>query len=85
MQFEVATHRMAAEFSAPISLEPLPYTVARAVDPADAELLAKQASVEVFTRTDGVTLAVFSTKWRLENIERDLPSVRLSSLVAAGD
>lgn len=85
MQFEVATHRMASEFSAPISLEPLPYTVARAVDPADAELLAKQASVEVFTRTDGVTLAVFSTKWRLENIQRDLPSVRLRSLVAAGD
>ena len=74
MQFEVASHRMASEFSAPIQLEPLPYTVARAADPADVEVLAKQASVEVFTRTDGVLLAVFSTKWRLENVQRDNPA-----------
>ena len=33
MQFEVATHRMATELSAPIALEPLPYQVARIVDP----------------------------------------------------
>ncbi|MEV3900757.1 peptide chain release factor 3 [Mycobacterium sp. NPDC050551] len=85
MQFEVATHRMAAEFAAPISLEPLPYTVARAADPADVELLQKQASVEVFTRTDGVILAVFSTPWRLQSVERDNPGLQLRSLVAAGD
>ncbi|MCB0949362.1 MAG: GTP-binding protein, partial [Mycobacterium sp.] len=85
MQFEVASHRMASEFTAPIELEPLPYTVARATDPADAEFLQKQASVEVFTRTDGVILAVFSTKWRLENVQRDNPDVQLRSLVAAGD
>ena len=75
---------MTAEFSAPISLEPLPYTVARICDPEDAELLAKLASVEVFTRTDGVMLAVFSTKWRLENVIRENPDVKLRSLVAAG-
>lgn len=85
MQFEVATHRMASEFAAPISLEPLPYTVARAADPADVELLQKQASVEVFTRTDGVILAVFSTPWRLQSVERDNPTLQLRSLVAAGD
>jgi peptide chain release factor 3 len=85
MQFEVATHRMASEFAAPISLEPLPYTVARAADPADVELLQKQASVEVFTRTDGVILAVFSTPWRLQSVERDNPALQLRSLVAAGD
>jgi peptide chain release factor 3 len=76
---------MAGEFSAPISLEPLPYTVARAADPADVEVLQKQASVEVFTRTDGVILAVFSTKWRLENVVRDNPGLHLRSLVAAGE
>lgn len=36
MQFEVASHRMAGEFSSPIALEPLPYTVARAIHPEDA-------------------------------------------------
>ena len=38
----------------------------------------------VFTRTDGVMLAVFSTKWRLENVVRENPDVKLRSLVAAG-
>ncbi len=86
MQFEVASHRMAAELSAPIQLEPLPYQVARAVvDPADVEFLQRQPSCEVFTRTDGVILAVFSTKWRLEGFQRDNPKVHLESLVAAGD
>lgn len=85
MQFEVATHRMATELSAPIALEFLPYTVARGVDAAGAEVLKNQPSVEVFTRTDGVLLALFSTKWRLEGFQRDNPDVNLWSLVAAGD
>ncbi len=85
MQFEVATHRMAAELSAPIQLESLPYTVARAVDPKDADFVSKQPSVEVLTRTDGVMLAIFSTKWRLEGFQRDNPNVQLHSLVAAAD
>jgi len=43
MQFEVATHRMATELSAPISLESLPYQVARVVDPADTEFMGRRA------------------------------------------
>jgi peptide chain release factor 3 len=85
MQFEVATHRMATEFSAPVSLERLPYTIARAVHPEDAPIVDRQASMEVLTRTDGVMLALFATKWRLKGFQEDNPGVRLSSLVAAGD
>ena len=85
MQFEVATHRMATELSAPISLESLPYQVARIVDPADAEFMDKQVSAEVLTRTDGVMLVLFSTPWRLEGFQRDNPDVKLGSLVAAAD
>ncbi|MGV0646346.1 peptide chain release factor 3 [Mycolicibacterium sp. XJ2546] len=84
MQFEVASHRMATELSAPISLESLPYQVARVVDPADADFMAKQVSAEVLTRTDGVMLVLFSTPWRLEGFQRDNPDVQLGSLVAAG-
>ncbi|UXA17716.1 peptide chain release factor 3 [Mycobacterium sp. SMC-4] len=84
MQFEVASHRMAGEFSAPITLEPLPYTVARLCGPDDVELLARLPSVEVFTRTDGALLAVFATKWRLETVQRDNPDLMLRELVAAG-
>ena len=83
MQFEVASHRMAAELSAPISLEPLPYQVARVVDPADADFVGRQVSAEVLTRTDGVQLALFSTPWRLQGFQRDNPDVKLSALVAA--
>ncbi|MDY6996427.1 MAG: peptide chain release factor 3 [Actinomycetota bacterium] len=83
MQFEVATHRMATELSAPISLESLPYQVARIVDPQDAEFMSKQVSAEVLTRTDGVLLVLFSTPWRLEGFQRDNPDITLRSLVAA--
>ena len=85
MQFEVATHRMAAEFNSPIALESLPYTIARAVDPADAPFVGKQVSMEALTRTDGVMLALFTTKWRLQGFQEDYPDVRLHSLVAAGE
>jgi peptide chain release factor 3 len=83
MQFEVAVHRMATEFSAPISLESLPYEIARIVDTADAEFMDKQVSAEVLTRSDGVMLVLFSTKWRLEGFQLDNPNVRLGTLVAA--
>jgi peptide chain release factor 3 len=85
MQFEVASHRMATEFNSPISLEFLPYTVARAIDPEDAPSVQKQSSMEVLTRSDGVMLALFTTKWRLQGFQEENPTVRLSSLVAAGD
>ena len=85
MQFEVAEHRMAAEFGAKITLERLPYTVARAIEPEDVALVAKQVSMEVLTRSDGVMLALFTTKWRMQGFCEDNPKVRLSSLVAAGE
>ncbi len=83
MQFEVAAHRMETEIGAAITLESLPYQVARIVDPEDAEFMSKQVSSEVLTRSDGVLLVLFSTKWRLEGFQRDNPSVKLRSLVAA--
>lgn len=83
MQFEVAAHRMAAELSAPISLENLPYQVARVVRPEDADFVNRQVSCEVLTRSDGVMLVLFSTPWRLEGFQRDNPDIKLGSLVAA--
>ncbi len=85
MQFEVAAHRMATEIGAAITMESLPYQVARVVDPEDAEFMNKQVSCEVLTRSDGVLLVLFSTPWRLEGFQRDNPSVKLRSLVAAAE
>ncbi|BBZ03874.1 peptide chain release factor 3 [Mycolicibacterium chitae] len=85
MQFEVAAHRMATEIGAPIALEPLPYQVARIVEPEDAEFMNKQVSAEVMTRSDGVLLVLFSTPWRLQGFQRDNPEIKLRSLVAAAE
>ena len=85
MQFEVTSHRMATEFNCPITLEPLPYTVARAIDPQDAALVDRQVSMEILTRSDGVMLALFTTKWRMKGFAEEHPDVTLHSLVAAGE
>jgi peptide chain release factor 3 len=85
MQFDVAVHRLENEFGAPVELSPTTYSVARAIGPEDAEFAGKQVSMEVLTRTDGVMLALFTTKWRLQGFCEDNPTVRLRELVAAGD
>lgn len=85
MQFEVASHRMDGELSAPIRLEHLSYTVARRTRPEDAQFLQAQRGVEVLTRTDGALLALFSDKWWMETILRNNPDLVLEPLIAAAD
>jgi peptide chain release factor 3 len=83
MQFEVAQHRMAGEFSAPVSLDFLPYQLARLTDRDTAKALTGQSGVEVLERGDGALLAVFADKWRLSRVQRDFPDAYLEPLVAA--
>ncbi|MEY8018348.1 peptide chain release factor 3 [Mycobacterium servetii] len=85
MQFEVASHRMGGELSAPIQLEHLSYTVARRTRPEDAPFLQAQRGVEVLTRTDGALLALFSDKWWMETLLRNNPDLVLEPLIAAAD
>ena len=83
MQFEVAVHRMAGEFNSPISLDRLEYSMARRTDAEGRERLHGQRSVEVLSRSDGVLLAVFSDRWRLQSVERELPEILLAPLVVS--
>ena len=85
MQFEVVTARMKAEFNVDTIIEPLGYTIARRTDAESAPELDRQRGVEVFTRTDGAILALFSDKWRLQYIEKEHPDLTLDPLVAAAD
>ncbi|WP_167477922.1 peptide chain release factor 3 [Nocardia arthritidis] len=85
MQFEVVTARMMAEFNVETRMEHLGYTLARRTDAASADELGRQRGVEVFTRSDGVLLALFSDKWRLQYIEKELPKLTLEPLVATAD
>ena len=83
MQFEVAQHRLAGEFSAPARLDRLPYSLARLTDPVTAKALSGQSGVEVLQRGDGALLALFADPWRLSRVQRDFPDAYLEPLVAA--
>ncbi|WP_072689526.1 peptide chain release factor 3 [Rhodococcus marinonascens] len=85
MQFEVVAARMKAEFNVEARMEPLGYALARRTDAASADELNRQRGVEVFTRSDGVMLALVSDKWRLQYIQKELPELMLEPLVAAAD
>jgi peptide chain release factor 3 len=82
MQFDVVHHRMGEEFHAPVSLEPIGYSVARRCDVADVPLLDAAGGVEVLWRSDGTPLAVFSDIWRLRRFRRENPDVALTRLAA---
>ena len=83
MQFEVAGHRMEHEFGARITLEPLPYKIARITDRESAPELATASTVEVLQRADGELLALFTDKWSLRVLERNKPHLTLTPMVAA--
>jgi peptide chain release factor 3 len=85
MQFEVAVHRMGAEFGAPVLLDRLDYTLARRTSPECAATLDGQRGVEVLRRGDGELLAVFPDVWRLRTVERAHSGLVLEPLVAATD
>ena len=77
MQFEVAEHRMAGEFSAPVRLDRLEYTMARLTDREWGEVLDRESGVEVLERSsDGALLALFAGNWRLQRVLRDHPDAR---------
>ncbi|WP_413247714.1 peptide chain release factor 3 [Rhodococcus sp. Z13] len=85
MQFEVVAARMKAEYNVDPKIEPLGYSLARRTDAASVDELNRQRGVEVFTRSDGVLLALVSDKWRLQYIQKELPELTLEPLVAATD
>jgi peptide chain release factor 3 len=85
MQFEVAAHRLDAEFKSPVRLERLPYTVVRRLtDPAHRPLVDKNRG-EVLTRADGSHLALFPDTMALGVLKRLHPEVVLEPLVAGTD
>ncbi len=85
MQFEVVAARMKAEFDVEAKMENLGYSLARRTNAESADELNRQRGIEVFTRSDGVLLALVSDKWRLQYIQKEHPGLTLEPLVAAAD
>jgi len=84
MQYEVVTERMTNEFNCPISLEPLEHTVAQLTTSAAADVLGSVVNVEVATRSDGATIALFPNVYRLRSVKRDHPELSLTGLGVDG-
>lgn len=84
MQYDVALHRMAREFGAPVELSPLPYTVARLTDADGAAALRDVRNVEVLSRNDGTMLALFPNDFWLEQAQKQRPEALLEPLASAG-
>ncbi len=86
MQFEVATHRMKGEMGAEVTLDRLPYSLARRTTREWVTQLDGQSGVECLLRdTDGEWLALFADQWRLGRTQRDFPEAVLEPLVASAD
>ncbi|MFC7613314.1 peptide chain release factor 3 [Actinokineospora soli] len=86
MQFEVAAHRMDAEFNSPIRLDQLPYsTVRRLLDPEQAKILNTGTRSEVLTRADGTLLALFLDEISLGMARRLNPELALDDSLVDTD
>ncbi|MGQ0616150.1 MAG: peptide chain release factor 3 [Acidimicrobiia bacterium] len=84
MQFDVAEHRLANEFGAPVELSHTGYKVARRTDAASAPELSSMTGVAVLQRSDGALLALFESPYWLARVEIDNPGLTLDRLVAEG-
>lgn len=82
MQFEVMQARMDVEYNVDTVTESVPYTVARRTTADTAPELSRNRGVELFHRSDGALIALFSDKWRLSYIEKEHPEFALYPLVA---
>ncbi len=83
LQFDVVSARLETEFGAPVTLDRLPYKVARLTDAEAEKLLSAQSEAEVLRRdSDGEYLALFSNKWRMDIVMRKFPDLRLDPMPA---
>ncbi|WP_432506334.1 peptide chain release factor 3 [Kineococcus arenarius] len=85
LQYEVAAHRMAQEFRAPLRIEPLPYSEVRRIDARHAAVVDADRGSEVVFRSDGQALALFADRWRLASFQRLHPEVELLPVMAGAD
>jgi peptide chain release factor 3 len=80
LQFEVATERLAGEFGVTVGLEPLEWTLARRIEPADGDGVRESRWAELIVRGDSTHLAVFTGRYALEQFTREQPDVELDAM-----
>ncbi|MFW7415854.1 peptide chain release factor 3 [Demequina sp. SO4-18] len=85
LQFEVAAFRMEHEFSAPMHLDTMGFSLARQVAPDDLPVVSRYPGIEIVRRGDGAILALLRDIWHARSFERAHPDVPLASLEASDD
>jgi peptide chain release factor 3 len=83
LQFEVAEQRMGNEFSAPVSLEYLPYSVARRIPSTPHAVPEAFRGGEILQRSDGEYIAIFGDRWKLGHFVDAYPELPLERIGAA--
>jgi len=82
LQFEVARHRLANEFNAPVELSPTSWSVARATDDESVPGLTGLRGVQVVERSDGSKWVLFESAFRVRQVGEDNPDLTLERLMA---
>ena len=82
LQMDVFKHRMRAEYNVEIELLGNGIEVARRTDLATAPELRAMGGIRIAERADGVLLALFENKYRLERLLRDKPELTLAPIVS---
>jgi peptide chain release factor 3 len=85
LQFEVAEFRMENEFSAPMRLDRLGFSLARLVRPEDLAAVGASSAIEIARRRDGAWLALFRDIWHVRSFERAHQDIELVTLDASDD
>ena len=83
LQMDVFKHRMRAEYNVEVELMGNGIEIARRTDDATAPELRAMGGIRIVTRADGVLLALFENKYRLERLLRDKPDLTLAPIVQA--
>jgi len=85
LQLDVLRHRMKSEYRVDLSLQPLPFELARwPAEPPDPEAFRWNDGVKILSDREGRPVLLFRSPWELEQAERKHPELRLSP-VPVGD
>jgi peptide chain release factor 3 len=82
LQFDVASERLAGEFSVHVRFEPLDWHLARRISRADVDSVRGSRWAELIERRDGTCLAAFRTPYALAQFVEAFPAVALDEMAA---
>jgi len=85
LQIEVFAHRLASEFNSPVEINSASYQAIRITDAESADRLRRIGGIRILKRGDGVLVALFENRYRLQRLEADEPELTLTPILADTD